>query len=118
MNEDDCLPRHCIKDPVAAPCRKYCIKILTESATVVEKVLILGFRYSTAQAIFSAYNSGRDIRTYEDLIERLTDAQIREIEERFDNTTPAQRAYFQIERRYRETIIQSLGRLPWSERDY
>ena len=111
-NADNCRPEDCIRDPVTAGCEEYCTFILMESATPLEKILILGLRYETAMAIFSIFNNRRNnIRRFSELASELSYDQVEEIRERFRQTTPDQRAYFQLGYSERENVIRALERL-------
>lgn len=118
MKAKDCLPKHCVQDPIPYDCSSYCLRILAEAATVEEKVLILGLRTATAQAVFNAFNSPTPIQTFNDLAEQLTDTQVNELQSKFSQTTAVQRAYFQLNMKVRQDIIEAIKALPWNPGDY
>ncbi len=63
----DCSFRDCVIDPIKSECFDFCIELILKTATVEEKVLILGIKNSTANAIFRAYNSHPAIENFDDL---------------------------------------------------
>jgi hypothetical protein len=106
----DCHPRHCAIDPIKAECVDFCLELILRSATVEEKILILGYRPTTAKAILRAYNN-YSINDFEDLMRRLTPQQIEEVRAKFLQMSRSQRNYFRLDRRERQAVIDAIKRL-------
>lgn len=90
----ECNPDVCLSVPFPKKCAEYCMERVLSVARPEEKRSVLGMEDDLAEAIFSAYNTGSSINSFDDLRNKLTPQQIDAIKSIFNNLDQSQLNHF------------------------